>query len=148
MLLVEPCNKMFPRPNTTIHAIMSYWMHNGMCSRVAMITLQNKNSLQKLSKQTAPALHIGLSLPTLQNFIQSVSWWVTNCSILCSRAAMMTLQNKNNLQKLTSLALCAGFDMVSHTTADYIQVFVQQQQGFFATYVPFLHDQVRILIAP
>lgn len=67
---------------------------------------------------------------------------VTRPMWIAYRAAMITLQDKSRLKKLTSLSLCAGFDMVAYSDALYIQVFVQQQKGFYTTYVPFLHDQV------
>jgi hypothetical protein len=66
------------------------------------------------------------------------------------RAACLSLPDPSKLAVLTSLALCAGFDMVQHPAASegYITVFVQQQKGFFPTYVPFLHDQIMAVNEP
>ena len=57
----------------------------------------------------------------------------------------MILTTADRLEEMTSLALCAGFDMIENPEGeDYVTLYVQQQKGFFATYVPFLHDQVHL----
>lgn len=45
------------------------------------------------------------------------------------RAAKIT-SDKGNINRLATLAVCAGFDYVKYTDSYYIEVFVKQQMGF------------------
>lgn len=50
------------------------------------------------------------------------------------------------VDKLASLAVCAGFDYVKYTNKDYIEVFVKEQAGYRTKLVPFPSGQVLISV--
>ena len=51
----------------------------------------------------------------------------------------MIEQKYIDLEKLSMLSICAGFDSVIHTNNNYIEVFVKKQVGFLPTVVNFLN---------
>ena len=70
-----------------------------------------------------------------------------SCICFTSRAAKLSTVPTGQEATLASLAVCAGFDFVSFTDRNYIEIFVKAQSGYQAVTTSYIEGQLVINVS-